>query len=649
MKSFVCCAGLFMLALLMAGCAGLAGEPAIVGTIPATATTVARPVSLPQTPPDLALGASVFAVNCTRCHGLEGRGDGELVQSGQVPPLMDFTDPQTARDATPVDWYQTVTNGRLEKLMPPWGDKLSEAERWSVTLYLYTLPNTDEQIAQGQVVWAAKCAECHGQQGQGTLKGAPLPDLLTISTSRALAVVADGLPDKMPPLAADLTLEQREAVIAYARTLRLGAQAVEVAQGPTPALTEAAAAPLSTQELAAPAPTQAASPATQAVVAPLSTQEVGAAVTGTVSGTVTNSTAGGVVPADLALSLHILSADGQSEVQTLTGTVGAGGSYRFADVPFTRDAQYVVTAAHGGAVYNSEVVVGDPASPQLDLPLSIYDVADDPASISVNGILMMLQPDTQPGLLSVVEIVSFTNTSDRAFLRQDGTTPASVSVRLPPGAVYQDFSGGSYQLSADGSEISDTQPVLPGDEHVMHLVFTIPTSGTVSLAQSLSYPLNGQLEIMVPSDTLSVSGSEISTLGTRQMGDRSFTSFGGTYNRPAGGQVEFQVSGAANSASASASTAVVPVGGISVAAYALIGVGLLAIGAAFGFFLRERTGSARNGNARANKLIRQIADLDMRYEQRKISVNHYNVKRQALKDELTALLKAQAQPGSTDK
>lgn len=630
MRQFVCCVGLVFLTLLAAGCSGLAGEPAIVGTIPATATTVARPVSLPQTPPDLALGASVFAANCTRCHGVGGQGNGELVKSGQVPALMDFTDPQTAQDAAPIDWYQVVTNGRLEKLMPPWADKLSDAERWSVTMYLYTLPTTDAQIAAGQTIWVDKCAECHGEHGEGTVKGAPLPDMLKISTNEALTTVADGIQDKMPPMAADLTLEQRVAVVAYARTLRLAGQAVAVAQVPTAAAAAAATAVPVTPPLA-----------TQEVNAPLATQEVGsaAAVTGTVSGKITNSTVGGMVPADLAINLHVLSADNQSSAQTFTGTASADGSYSFADVPFTSGAQYVVTTAYEGAVYQSEVVTGDPATPQLDLPLTIYEVASDPLSITVNGLLLMIQQDTQPGQLSVVEIISFSNASDHAFLRQDGNAATSVSVKLPAGAVYQDFSGGAYQVSTDGSEVADTQAVLPGDAHVMHLVYTLPDSGTATVAQALNYPLNGQLEIMVPSDTLTVSGTDIGTLGTRQMGDRTFTSYGGSYNFAAGASFQFQVNGAASS-----TTAAVPVGGVSAAAYALIALGLLAIGAAFGFFLRERTGSSEaNTKAKANKLIKQIADLDVRYERRKISVNHYNEKRRALKAELTALLKAQAE------
>jgi len=269
----------------------------------------------------------------------------------------------------------------------------------------------------------------------------------------------------MPPLAADLTLEQREAVIAFARTLRLGAQAVEVAQGPTPALTEAAAAPLSTQELAAPAPTQAASPATQAVVAPLSTQEVGAAVTGTVSGTVTNSTAGGGVPADLPQPAHF-SADGQSRCRRRPAP-SARAAATLRDVPYTRDA-HTSSPLPRRRPYNSEVVDGDPASRSLTPP-------QHSTMLPISGRSRQRHPhDLQPipaRSLSVDEIVSFTNTSDRAFLRQDGKNPASVSVACLPSGL-PGFPAASTYISAEPSFRYPS--VLPATS-THALVYTIPT------------------------------------------------------------------------------------------------------------------------------------------------------------------------------
>ncbi|MFN8449821.1 MAG: c-type cytochrome [Anaerolineae bacterium] len=76
-------------------------------------------VGRPDAPPDVALGAQIYAEHCTRCHGIDGKGDGELVQTGEVPRPLDFTDPATSGSQRPDTWFNTITNGNVEHLMPP--------------------------------------------------------------------------------------------------------------------------------------------------------------------------------------------------------------------------------------------------------------------------------------------------------------------------------------------------------------------------------------------------------------------------------------------------------------------------------------------------------------------------------------------------
>jgi mono/diheme cytochrome c family protein len=539
--------GWALLALILASCGGLAGEPSIISTLPpATAAPAAQPVSLPQTAPDLAQGASIYAANCTRCHGVTGKGDGEMVQSGQVTGVPDFTDPKTAQNATPGDWYEIITNGRLDKLMPPWADKLSDTERWSVANYVYSLG--------GQIA----------------------------------------------PVATELAIAQ------------VGTPAE------TPAATDQAA-----------------------VLAPAATPEVGAGsstVAGTVSGTVVNQTAGGSVPADLALNLHAISPDQNAQAQTFQGTVNSDGSYHFDNVPIQTGWQYLLTTSYEDAIFNSDVITADGSQSQLDIPLTIYEVTDDPADIQINGLLMMVQTTTQANQLQVVQIASFSNTSDHAFVRSsDGV---SVSIKLPAGATYQDFSGGSYLVSADGTDIADVQPVLPGNSHVMHVAFTVPYSGTANIAQTLDYPLNGQVEVLLDSSSMSVSGTGMAALGTRQLGSGSYFSYGGVFTRAAGESLSYGIGGAAQTTPTATGG-----NGLSTVAYVLIGIGLLAIGAAFGFFMRERTSPspAANGKLNANALIKQIADLDLSYQNGEVAEAHYQKQRGALKRQLVALMKDQAE------
>ena len=142
-----------LLALCLAACTNLSGEPEIVATLPPqTADSSWRP--------DTANGARIFAERCTDCHGETGDGRGDLVQSGSVPAPLDLTDRDKVSSKSPLGFYDIITEGNLDKLMPPWRDALSEAERWDVALYSYTLGYDEALLAEGERLWNRHCADC---------------------------------------------------------------------------------------------------------------------------------------------------------------------------------------------------------------------------------------------------------------------------------------------------------------------------------------------------------------------------------------------------------------------------------------------------------------------------------------------------------
>lgn len=132
------------LAVLLSACSGLAGEVEIVATLPP-----ANAVAPPAAPPDIANGARIYAQNCTACHGDNGAGNGPLVEAGDVPRMPSFLEGSHVRQQTPADYFNIITNGNLENLMPPWADALTEQERWDVAMYNYTLNYTPELLAIG--------------------------------------------------------------------------------------------------------------------------------------------------------------------------------------------------------------------------------------------------------------------------------------------------------------------------------------------------------------------------------------------------------------------------------------------------------------------------------------------------------------------
>ncbi len=366
--------------------------------------------------------------------------------------------------------------------------------------------------------------------------------------------------------------------------------------------------------------------------------------TGTVAGKVVNMTPGGTVPPDLALTLYVVSGqDSQAPEQVLNTTVKPDGTYQFENVPAGADQRYVVMAIYEDTVFTSDMVPGDPTHPRVDLPVNIYELGDDAASIKINEMVTMMQVNSTANQVQVVQIVSFTNDSDRAFLKTVDGSSTSTSIKLPKGAVFQDFSGGKYKLSADGTQVVDTEPVLPGNSHLMHLGYTLPYSGEMSIDQPIDYPLNGKVQVMVANKGLSVTGDQFAALGASQLGSQTYQSFGGDFTRAAGDSLRYNLTG---SLATTTTTAAVNPNAISPLAYILIAIGLVAIGTAIGFFMRERTDQRSNPQSQVNDLMKQIADLDVRHNEGKVNEAQYLKQRTALKTQLVALMKNKSKTGS---
>jgi putative copper resistance protein D len=85
----------------------------------------------------IARGASLFAANCTPCHGLQGRGDGPLAPGLAKKPIDLLTEPHTAQHQVG-DFYNWIGVG-FPGGMPGFGDRLSEDDRWDIVNYLHVV------------------------------------------------------------------------------------------------------------------------------------------------------------------------------------------------------------------------------------------------------------------------------------------------------------------------------------------------------------------------------------------------------------------------------------------------------------------------------------------------------------------------------
>ncbi len=94
-------------------------------------------VSYPSLAPDFADGRKVYEVNCARCHGVRGGGDGPSA-AGLDPSPSSFLEDRM-NDLAPHQIYNAVSFGVQGTEMPSHQESLSESQRWDVAFYVLTL------------------------------------------------------------------------------------------------------------------------------------------------------------------------------------------------------------------------------------------------------------------------------------------------------------------------------------------------------------------------------------------------------------------------------------------------------------------------------------------------------------------------------
>ncbi len=164
----------------------------------------------PASAPDVQNGAMIFTQNCAACHGDTGLGNGP--QSQQLPvtvPALGMAD--IARSASLAQWFTTVSQGNLDRFMPPFIRDLSDQDRWDVVAYALTLHTTPDQIAQGKALFDANCSNCADKFTDQKMMAA-------LSEDDIIRIIKNGQGD-IPAFGKNFSDDQALDVAMYIRTL----------------------------------------------------------------------------------------------------------------------------------------------------------------------------------------------------------------------------------------------------------------------------------------------------------------------------------------------------------------------------------------------------------------------------------------------
>lgn len=627
-----------IIAVLLSGCYSLAEDitppPGYVYTTPVPSAVPTEVMYFPFMPPDPEAGASIYAEKCEPCHGSAGLGDGP--KAAELPnPVAAIGDPALARTRTPEDWFTQVTNGNIERYMPPF-TSLTERQRWDVVAYAFSLSVSQETLDRGAAVYAENCSACHGPSGAGDG-----PDAAGLSLSpgafndqalmaeRSLDDLVAGIahPDvaDMAGAAGDLSVSDQLAVAAFVRTLSFAGAALAQGAGyPAPA----------TAVPAYPAPTEA--PTGEAAQPP-------ATGAGVVSGQVIK-LAGDPLPQ--GLEVQLLAFDNFQQTLTRTQTIASDGMFAFTDVEMPEGRAFLVAVEFGRTTYTSDLAVAGPEPQEISLQVTVYDATADTSALSIDRMHLFfefLSTDT----VRVAELILITNPTDQMVIADEEGSP-TVEISLPPGAQNLQFEEGALgeQFVELPGGFGDLRGIQPGiGAHQILFSFDMPYERTFDLNQTVDLPVSA-LVVLLPDVGVSLEGEGLTSSGTRDIEGRTYELFTGG-ELAAGSTLPVRLTGTPSFGDAGA------VAGDSrnSLAIGMTALGLVFVGVGIWLYRRQRSAATAYDDEEdeepvpehihamsAEELMDAIISLDDRYKVGDLPESAYLKQRQLLKQQLGDVL-----------
>jgi mono/diheme cytochrome c family protein len=430
-------------------------------------------------------------------------------------------------------------------------------------------PAQPPDVANGAVIYADKCASCHGVQGLGD---GPLANELPVpvasigtanlaATSSPLAwysMVTNGNLDNFMPPFASLSDQQRWDVVAYVYTL-----------SGTPGLASAGEA-LFAQDCAA---CHSADLADAQRMVLLSDADIAATILNgqgdmpgfshyneadlagviqyvraasfspggeiaegdetdasgdapeaaehsvTVTGRLTHGT-GEALGDDLEVTL--LGYDLQDEALSVSTRVAADGGFRFEDVAWADERIYFVTIEYQGMTFASDFGVSDASATEFDLPLTIYETTTSTENLFVERLHIFFEFN-QPDVVQVVMLYLIRNDGDTAVVSRGDNLP-TLNYPLPQGAANPVFeeqtTPGRFVQTEDG--FGDMIAILPNSaDYQLLYAYELPYARGLDFAQPIELDVGG-IGIFVPADSIRLLDTDVKAVGAEPFGGVSY-------------------------------------------------------------------------------------------------------------------------------
>ena len=554
----------------------------------------------PDTRPSVSQGGALWTQNCQPCHGATGQGDGPSA-AGIPNPLPDFSAPENARQYVPAENFDVIKNGRMENMMPPWSERLSDAEIWDAAAQVWRLGTSYENIDAGEAIYQEQCASCHGENGRGDGPDAS-PDLLDFTNLDEMAqrsqanLQANFQANGDPHAGLSLTDEELWQALDYIRTFSFAVPQRN----------------------------------------------------GVLTGQVVKATSGEPV-ANAEVTLRGF--QDNAEIMIMTTQADSEGRYTFTKLPTEHTIFYGVESEYSGIEYTSEEPgIFTPDSTETTLDLKVYETTTSDEAISVGQMHYIFA--FLPDFMSVAQIFVLNNTGNATYVGQNGQT---FNFSLPDNATnieFQESAPGS-RFRATDTGYADTAPVIPNTETIIAVQYNVPVDGdSVTLSSPLPADVNS-VSVMLADQGAELTSEQLQFMDTRSLQGQSYQIYaGGSLNQ--GDTLSLQLSnldnldftsvmGAPPGASVPANEPVDQ----NIIMWAIIGLGALAIVLAGVVYpltrprLAEAPDSGYNDPAtQRQKLLLTLARLDETFAAGEIDESVYQQARARTKAELARMMES---------
>lgn len=472
----------------------------------------------PASVPDIANGEEIYIEKCAPCHGVAGMGDGP--QGKELPVSVAALGlPELANKSTPARWYVVVTQGNIDRFMPPFVS-LSEQERWDVVAYAFTLHTSEEQIAEGKSLFEEACADCADVFGNQQM-------MASLSSNDLVRMMREGA-GSIPAFGADFSDDEAYAVAAYLRTLTFSPLTDPVVasapETPAPTATEAPSAqetPGAEEQAGDESEAETGEEESAEEVEIVEAPETASA--GKVSGFVENRT-GKDLPANLRITLHgfdhgVNPAAGPQEIVTLEGNVNPDGSYNFDDIELLERQIYVAELEMDGLTHRSEFAVVPAGVTELTIPdIIVYAVTEDYSGLQINSLQIFFDLASED-TTQIFAVYTITNSGDETVLVKMGDGQSVPFIAFPEGA-----SGLGYEATQDSAPFAPTADgfAMPPSQRAYGLIAfsSLPKTREIAIKQPALLDVN-EVYLFLP-EGMSASGAALTDSGIQTIQNTNF-------------------------------------------------------------------------------------------------------------------------------